>query len=72
MRQCSKKMERNAVNLSETGVLGPNLPRLFQVVESLPTGIAQMPFAIALLRVFRLLALLFVRVVGAHFFGRRR
>ena len=65
-------MERNAVNLPETGVLDPNLRRFFEVSGSLSTGIAEMPFAIALLRVFRLLALFFVSVVGTHFFGRRR
>lgn len=32
---------------------------------------ARAPFALALLRVFRLLALFFVGVVGAHFFGGR-
>ena len=32
---------------------------------------ARAPFALALLRVFRLLTLFFVGVVGAHFFGGR-
>ena len=36
-----------------------------------PQHTARAPFALALLRVFRLLALLFVGVVGAHFFGGR-
>ena len=64
-------MERNAVNLPETGVLDPNLSSFLEVVCALSTGIAQMPFAIALLRIFRLLTLFFVSVVGTHFFGRR-
>ena len=65
-------MERNAVNLPETGVLVPNMSSFLEVSGPLSTGIAQMPFELALLRVFRLLALFFVSVIGTHFFGRRR
>ena len=36
-----------------------------------PQHTARAPFALALLRIFRLLALFFVSVVGAHFFGGR-